>query len=160
VYHNRGTAVRCDAAKQEETPSKEIVGLEYVKHLRAGKSDELVSATFDGNEVTTFLLLAGATGTEVRIGDGVGASVADRVPMAMVTRRGKRAQFAAVIEPARKGQHTSVNGIEMVPDGTGVRVSVWRGEGLDSKAMSDIITIDAAGKVGVRRGDKVILGGK
>jgi hypothetical protein len=42
------------------------------------------------------------------VGDGVGASVSDRVPMMLVTRTGRRALFAAVIEPVPAAAPASV----------------------------------------------------
>jgi hypothetical protein len=152
VYHNRGSDVRCELASGVELASKEIVGLEYVKNLRSGKADGAIAVEFDGNDVKTFLTLAGAAGTLVRIGDGVGASVADRVPMAMVTRRGPAARFAAVIEPVRKGQAPAVTGVSVEQDSPGLRVTVLRG------AARDVILLDAASKVTVRSGEKALIG--
>jgi hypothetical protein len=141
IYHNRGAAVRCDAASQEESPSKELVGLEYVKNLRAGRTDGPVTVEFEGNEVTTFLTLAAAPGTAIRVGDGVGATVADRVPMAMATRRGSAVRFAAAIEPVAVNKRPTVRGISLEADPAGVRVTVNR------ERAKDIISLHASGRV-------------
>jgi hypothetical protein len=144
VYHNRGAAVRCDTALKEESPSHEVVGLEYVRNLRAGRTDRPVRFEFEGDGVRTFLTLAAAKDTDIRVGDGVGASVADRVPMAMATRRAGAIRFAAVIEPVAKDKSPVVTGVSLNPDPAGVRVTVARGQ------SRDVITLQTSGKVVVR----------
>ena len=89
LYHNRGTGVHCEVAKQDDAAPEPMTGREYIKNLRMGKTDASLKVQFDRDGLTALLAVAGAAGTEIRIGDGVGASVADRVPLAMVTRRGK-----------------------------------------------------------------------
>lgn len=101
-YHNRGTAVRCAVTTPEKTPPTGIAGLEYVQNLQAGQTDAGLQVEFDCEDLTTRLLMAGAPGTEIRIGDGVGSSVTNRVPLAMVTRQGKAVRFATVVQPVTK----------------------------------------------------------
>ncbi|MEI8315986.1 MAG: heparinase II/III family protein [Verrucomicrobiota bacterium] len=140
LYHNRGTGVRCEAAKQENAPPSAMMGLEYIKNLLTGKTNGPIKVQFDGGEVTTFLTLTGAPGTEIRIGDGVGASVADRVPLAMVTRRGKAVRFAAVIQPVTKTT-SPVSDLTMDEISGCIRLVVSTPE------KQDIITLAPSGKV-------------
>ena len=142
LYHNRGTGVRCEDAKQEGAEPNPIAGLEYIKNLRAGKTDANIKVQFDMNELTTLLALAGAAGTEIRIGDGVGASVIDRVPLAMVTRRGKTVRFAAVIQPVTKNT-TPVSDLTMEEVDGAIRLVV------STSKNRDTITLAPSGKVGV-----------
>ena len=140
LYHNRGTGVRCEAAKQENAPPNAMIGLEYIKNLLTGKTNGPIKVQFDGGEVTTFLTVTGAPGTEIRIGDGVGASVADRVPLAMVTRRGKAVRFAAVIQPVTKTT-SPVSDLTMDEISGCIRLVVSTPE------KQDIITLAPSGKV-------------
>jgi hypothetical protein len=99
-YHNRGKLAQCDAATQpSEAASGEFRGMQYVENARAGTTDSPVRVAFATEGVTTALTLDAAPKTEVLVGDGVGASVLDRVPLVRVTRRGRGARFAAVLEP-------------------------------------------------------------
>ena len=154
IYHNRGSGVRCAAAEKEEKAAGGVVGLEYVKNAKAGRTDGPFTVEFDANEGNTFLTLAGAGGTEVLVGDGVGASVMDRVPVAFITRRGAAARFAAVLEPAAKDKPPTVTGVSLEPTPQGIRVVVARGE------ARDVITIGQDAAVVVRSGEKVVLGGR
>jgi hypothetical protein len=147
LYHNRGTAVRCEAAAREESPSREIVGLEYVKNLRGGITDAPITVEFETGTATTFVTLAAAPGSAVRIGDGVGASVADRVPMAMVTRRGAAVRYVAVIEPVPEGKSRTVKAVSLQPEESELRVAVTRG------AVQDLVTVQTSGTLVVKPGN-------
>ena len=140
LYHNRGTGVHCEVAKQDDAAPQPIMGLEYIKNLRVGKTDASIKVQFDMTELTTLLAMVGAAGTEVRIGDGVGASVADRVPLAMVTRHGKAVRFAAVIQPIMKTT-SPVSNLAMEEADGAIRLVV-----LTSKNR-DTITLAPSGKV-------------
>ncbi|MCR4413289.1 MAG: heparinase II/III family protein, partial [Thermoguttaceae bacterium] len=92
-YHHRGTGARCDAATKDDRLGEKYPGQEYVEHVLAGTTEKAVRIEFAGRGVTTYLTMDAAPGTEVRIGDGVGGSIDDRVPMAAITRRGREARF-------------------------------------------------------------------
>jgi len=106
-YHNRGKLAEHDAAQRpsqsalqpREAAEDEFRGMRYVENRRAGTTDGAVRVAFATEGVTTALTLDAAPNTEVLVGDGVGASVLDRVPLVRVTRRGQGTRFAAVIEP-------------------------------------------------------------
>lgn len=142
VYHNRGTAVRCDVAGQpgqivqEGTRGPKFVGQEYIKNVKTGSTGDQVRVEFAGDDVTTHLTAAGETGTEVRIGDGVGASVADRVPLAMLTRRARSVRFVAVIEPTANGQKPAVTSVRADPGQDGLLVKIPNGQ------AQDIVTLN------------------
>ena len=70
-------------------------------------SDGPVRVRFPDGPVTTSSYDRARAGTEVRTGDGVGESLLDRVGLVRVTRHGKQAQFAAVLEPVKPVHPTS-----------------------------------------------------
>ena len=142
LYHNRGTGVRCDDVKQDDVAPNPIVGLEYIKNLRVGKTDANIKVQFDMNGLTTWLALAGAAGTEIRTGDGVGASVAERVPLTIVTRRGKAVRFAAVIQPVTNTT-SLVSDLTMEEADNSIRLVV------STSKSRDTITLAPSGKVTV-----------
>ena len=146
VYHNRGPEARCDAAGTREPISKPAAGWEYVKNVRYGTSDGPVRVRFPDDSVTNYLMIAPETGTEVRTGDGVGESLLDRVGLVMVTRHGKQAQFATVLEPVKVGA-PSISSIRREPAQDGVRLTVHRGDAVDSVTLgtSNEIEVTAQG---------------
>src|SRR5208283_5949658 len=97
--------------------------------------------------VTTNLLIAPGTGTEIRTGDGVGESLLDRVGLVMVTRHGKQAQFAAVLEPVKARAPYNAS-IRSEPAQDGVRLTVRRGDAVDTVtlATSSEVTVSAQGE--------------
>jgi len=131
LYHHRGSAVACDAASKDDTLGKEVAGGEYVRNVKSGATSEPVAVRFEGPALTTHLVFDAAPGTEVRTGDGVGASMADRVPMVAVTRRGTRARFAAVLEPVPKGKAPTVASVAIDSAEGQTRITVRRGAGTD-----------------------------
>jgi hypothetical protein len=137
VYHNRGTVIRCEVASQpglivpDETRGLTYIGQEYIKNVKAGSTDDQVSVAFVDDEVTTHLTVAGATGTEIYTGNGVGASVADRVPLAMLTRHGRSVRFVAVIEPTARGHKPAVTSVSAGPDQDALQINIRNGETQD-----------------------------
>ncbi|HOX03849.1 MAG TPA: alginate lyase family protein [Candidatus Paceibacterota bacterium] len=117
LYHNRGEAIDCPAATRE-APAPEGQGFEYVSDIRCGTSGEPIRAAVAMDAGRVHILLNGEAGTDVLVGTGVGESVLDRVPMLAATRRGQSACFAAVIDPATKGQADEVDEIEIQPHET------------------------------------------
>jgi oligo-alginate lyase len=111
LYHNRGTQARCDAAVDAIDMSTQPAGYKYVQNARAGSTDGDIRVGFADGPLTVHLTMAGQPGSRVLTGDGPGASVLDRVPLVMVTRQGKEARFAAVIEPVERTARPSVESL-------------------------------------------------
>jgi hypothetical protein len=151
VYHNRGSAVRCAAADKEDRLAPAYPGQEYVNNVRSGAADGPLRVEFVADEVTTWLTAAGQPATEVRIGDGVGASIADRVPMAMITRRGPAARFACVLEPVPSGRQPTVTAVSAEEDAGTIRVTVT------GAGVPHVITLSPDSRVEVTCGGTVAL---
>lgn len=130
-YHNRGTLAVCEAATKDGGFEKGYAGTEYVQHEKYGSTDELLRVRFDGPKVTNFLTMSAEKGTRVVVGDGVGASVEDRVPLAMVRRSGKTVRFAAVLEPVKTGEKPAVTEVSWKEEGGTFVVTVKRGTSTD-----------------------------
>ena len=110
--------------------------------------------SFADKDITTHLTMAAQPKTEVRIGDGVGASVPDRVPLVMVTRRGKGARFAAAIEPVAVGGKPSVEALKVEQTPEGIQIAVRKGK------QTDTLTLTEGNQLTVRSGGKTVLTGK
>jgi hypothetical protein len=152
VYHNRGTVAECDAAAESADAPKSFVGMEYVKNGRTGSTDGPVRVRFVGKAADVRLTVAPAPDTAVLTGDGVGASVLDRVPLAMVTRRGRDADFAAVLEPVRRESPPAVDDVTLERRADGVSVTVRRGD------VRDIISWGDGEALTVASGGETVLG--
>jgi hypothetical protein len=151
LYHGRSEGVTCELATQAPPLPNAFPGSEYIANAREAKTDGIIRLSFRSGEITTCLAMAAVPGTRLLLGDGPGASVDDRVPLAMITRRGNHASFAAVLEPVRHPQ-TAVTDIRVVEgDGT-ARLEVRHGEGTDA------IRLDGTTRVEVRRNDEIVLG--
>ena len=142
IYHNRGSAVRCAAATKDDTLGETYPGREYVHHVRSGTADGPLRIEFAGDGVTTHLVAAPQPQTEVRIGDGVGASIEDRVPLAMLTRRGAAARFACVLEPVATDRPPAVTGVALDETGGTIRITITR----TGATQADICTLDASSR--------------
>ncbi len=129
LYHNKGARAVCDQAQDGATPPADCLGGEYIQNARRGTTDEPVRVRFEDGNVTTCLTVAGSPGTTVTTGDGVGASVDDRVPMVMIGRNGRDTRFAAILEPVRAGEQPQVAGIRLdeTPDGPTITVQLVDG---------------------------------
>ena len=105
VYHNRGDKVMSDVATT--SPDDTYPGQAYIDNAKVGSTSEPIQLRFVNGEVTTRLSMAANTDTRVLVGDGVGASMLERVPMTMLTRKGQNVSFVAVLEPVlMSNQHT------------------------------------------------------
>ena len=126
LYHNRGARVVCEQAAESVTPAADYPGSEYIRNAMRGTTDEPVRARFESGDVTTCLTMAGKPGTAVTTGDGVGASVDDRVPMLMTGRNGRDTYFAVVLEPVQTGGRPQVADVRLVeaPDSLTVAVQL------------------------------------
>ena len=147
VYHNRGSAAQCDAASRPgKAPSH--AGMEYVENTKAGATDGPLRVQFAGKTAAVHLTMAPAPQTGVLTGDGVGASILDRVPMVMVTRQGAEADFAAVLESAPNGRGPTVSGVALERKGGSVAVTVQVGGGKDVVQLTEgnTLTVISGGK--------------
>ena len=113
VYHNRGTRAVSADANQPGRAEPGYSGMEYVQNVRKGNTnDKAVRIVFENPKASVHLTMAPAPGrTAVLTGDGVGESVNDRVPMAMVTRNGRSVDFVAVLEPVKTGAKPTVTDV-------------------------------------------------
>ncbi|HOX08361.1 MAG TPA: heparinase II/III family protein [Planctomycetota bacterium] len=151
TYHNRGSAARCEAAAGEVPADWKMVGREYLKGARGGRTDGAVRVEFAGDEVSTWLAVAAAAGTQVVTADGVGASVEDRVPLAIVSRTGRSARFAAVLEPVRKGGRPVVESVAIEEGADGLVIKVRQG------GVEDLFSLGRDGGMRVSTGGREVL---
>jgi hypothetical protein len=140
LYHNRGQKVACDAARDSVSLAGEIPGGEYIRDARRGATGAAIRAQFDGAGATTHLTMAAHEGTVVTMGDGVGGSVDDRVPMILIAREGREAFFAAVLEPVPAGGHPQVAEVQLTTTKEGLTIGVAAG------LRTDRVTILPEGK--------------
>lgn len=152
LYHSRGTKAISDAATNSTTLDDAFTGSEYIAGTLGGTVDGTVRVQFKDKEVTTYLTMASAPGTEVLTGDGVGASIDDRVPLTIISRNGKQACFVAVLEPVRNTPPT-VTDVTMTEDSGTVRIEVRHGN------TNDLITLDAQNRLQVTKNGKTVLEG-
>ncbi|MCX5673243.1 MAG: hypothetical protein NTU94_18160 [Planctomycetota bacterium] len=89
--------------------------------------------------------------TEVCVGDGVGASITDRVPLGMLTHRGTAARFACVLEPVPTGRQTAVTAVATDEAAGAIRVTIT------SAGATHTFTLSPDGEVTVTDGTKVVL---
>jgi hypothetical protein len=154
LYHNRGQEATCAITTTTDIPDKTFSGREYLANLRAGATNDTIHIQFRDQDVTTHLTMAAAPGTQVLVGDGPGASVDDRVPLAMISRHGTQITFAAVIEPTQSDRPPTVSAVRITErDGTFV-VEIRQGD------ATDTVQLDAAGRVLMQRDGMTILTGK
>lgn len=141
-YHNRGELGECSVAgKPGEPEGSAFPGMEYVQNARIGTTDSAGRAVFSTGDVTNALTLDAAPGTELLVGDGVGGSVFDRVPLVRVTRRGKAARFAVVLEPTCGSTPAAVRSVSWKEKDGGFRIEVVR------DGERDVIAVDSDWKV-------------
>jgi hypothetical protein len=82
----------------------------------------------------------------------VGSSIADRVPLAVIGRTGKKALFAAVLQPVLKGKQRTVTSVMCKPrPGLGASIRVQRGR------RTDTVSVSPSGRIAVARDGKAAL---
>jgi hypothetical protein len=128
LYHNRGTGVESKSATEPGEIAEPYVGNEYLQDIKAGRSDEAITVDFTG-DVGLRLTFNAETGSELHTATGVGKNVDERIPLAMLTRRGQNVWFAAVLEPTRKDHAPTVTGVQVVSNhaANGAQVRITRG---------------------------------
>jgi len=154
VYHNRGTAAQCEVSKSPGKAPLRYVGMEYVQNIRTGTTDGPVRVQFLDKTVIASLAMAAAPKTDVLTGDGVGASVLDRVPMVVVTRHGRKVDFASVLEAVAANGKSLVNDMVFERNNEGVSVTIRHDN------ATDIITLTTGGTLVVTRAGKTVLEGQ
>ena len=154
LYHSRAASVGCPVAANETVPADKAQGWAYLANLKAGATDGPVRVEFADKDVTTHLTVAAQGATDVTVGDGPGASVLERVPLAILTRRGKAAQFACVLEPVAKGREPAVTAVEVQAEAGGMRIRIRSG------AATDTVTLTSDHQFTVTCGDTIVLTGK
>ena len=110
LYHNLGNGIQSGIAK-ENADILDRQGFEYIKGARKGMTDKPIRATVAMDKGRVEIIMNAESGSEVLIGTGVGESIIDRVPMICVTRIGKEASFAAVIEPVNGNELSEIEDI-------------------------------------------------
>ncbi|HUU09272.1 MAG TPA: Gfo/Idh/MocA family oxidoreductase [Phycisphaerae bacterium] len=83
-----------------------------------------------------------------------GKSVHNEKPLAILTRRGKAAQFACVLEPVAKGREPAVTAVEVQAEAAGMRIRIRRG------TTTDTVTLTSDHQFTVTCGDTIVLTGK
>lgn len=144
LYHNRGESVTSDIATHEPVHPPAFPGCNYMGHRRTATADDSIRIQFKNNGVVTHLVMDAAPATDLLLGDGPGASVEDRIPLTMITRRGKQACFAAVLEPVRDTPATVTN-VRIIERNEAVRLEVRQGD------ATDVILLDGQKKIQVLR---------
>ncbi len=132
IYHNRGQKAVCEAAATDANLAGRFPGSEYIQNARQGVTANAVRIRFEDDRVPLHLTMAAAPDTAVTVGDGVGGSVTDRVPIAMVGRKGRDVLFAAVLEPVATGSKPRITNVRIVPVGDTLKVLVERDGATDT----------------------------
>lgn len=150
MYHNRGSSAESSAATFANH-GPDVPAEDYLQSLRHGRSDRPVRVSFEGQPVRTEMLAAADGPLVVHTGDGPGASVMDRVPLAIFTRSGRTALFAAAIEPLIAGQTSVIRNLQVQRNGDGLQIE------LEKAGKRQVIRIDGSGQTSVRSGNQVLL---
>ncbi len=147
LYHNRGQDSVCEAATEPVKLDEAFSGSQYIATSRKGMTDEMIQVQFKNKDIITHLTMAAEPGTEVLVGDGPGASIDDRVPLTMISRRGTQARFAAVLEPVFDSHPATVTGVRIVDgDNNTTHVEVSHGDTMDIILLDDKDRVQFWGK--------------
>jgi len=131
IYHNRGEKIMCDVVRNKVNLADEYTGGEYIEEGRQAVTDDMVCMQFKGQDVTTHLTVAAQDDTTVTLGQGIGASITDRVPMTMIGRNGHQAHFAVVLEPVIVGNTPRVTAIRFTKTNECLSIVVEHGRQAD-----------------------------
>jgi hypothetical protein len=123
LYHNRGQRAVC-AAATAAADLRAIAGSQHIRNALEGTTEAPIAIAFEGSKAAVILALAPEPASRVTVGDGVGASVTDRVPLAIVTRQGRTARFAAVLLPAAGTTAPMPPDVQCAADGAQITVTV------------------------------------
>jgi len=131
LYHSRGARAVCGAAVENADRRDDCPGSEYIQNIKQGTTDAMIRVVFEDAAVPTYLTLAAQQGTIVAVGDGVGGSVTDRVPMVMIGREGRDTNYAAVLEPVPASGRPTVTGVRLGEEDGRLDVIVEQGSSQD-----------------------------
>jgi hypothetical protein len=131
TYHNKGYKVVCDLARNNVKLTDKYKGGEYIRDCRQGTTADIINVRFEEQDVTTYLNMAAWEDTTISIGNGVGASITDRVPMIMIGRDGRNVHFAAVLEPVLTGNEPRVTGIQCAVENESRTITITRVHQID-----------------------------
>lgn len=150
-YHNRGEQVDCETAPPDA--SAFVKALDYINEKLVGKIADPIRVKFTDKPITMHLLMNAESGTDVMLGDGVGSSVDDRIPLARFTRNGQHVQFAAVLEPVDGDATPAVQSITLDRAARVYTISIQRGDQTDTALISPDgpVIFDAAGTTVLQR---------
>jgi len=151
LYHNRGAPAQCSLADQETDLEGRLEGGEYIANARTGRTQGAIRVTFPGDTITNHLLVAAQGESTVTVGNGVGASVTDRVPLAMVARSGRRVQFVAVLEPIAGQDRATVQDLRVSVEDPAMVITV------DQGSHADRIRVTEGRELHVTRDDEPLL---
>jgi hypothetical protein len=132
LYHNRGEQIDDSVATTGTDLKGRFAGSEFIQDAREGRTADPVRLAFTAAPITVHLTMAGAPATTVTTGTGVGASVTERVPLALVTRAGNRTHFVALIEPVTAGQPAQTRDLSVREDDGAMAVSLSAGNDSDA----------------------------
>lgn len=135
LYHNKGNTVTSTLPREEIALGDSPAGYAYLEDIRSFKSrnGEPLVVNFQGEEVRVHMKMAGEPGDELFLATGPLRSVEDRVPMAIVRRKGKTVRFATVLEPVAATGAPKVKDIRLI-EGPEFKVIV------DTEGGEDYIT--------------------
>jgi hypothetical protein len=145
LYHGRADTITSPTAQLSLQPEADYPGVRYLQGLRGGTTEAPIQVTFTGKAVTTTLTVAAAPETGLLLGDGPGQSVLERIPLAMLTRRGARVRFVAVLAPIPTGRPPTVTGVSVDERDGGVAVQIRQG------AQGETVTVAADKTVALAR---------
>ena len=152
MYHNYGLQVVAETVDMAPAEAS-FRGGEYLDGVQAGTTDKTVRARFAGETVTTHLTMASFPATRILTATGPGETVLVRVPMAMITREGAAAQFAAALEPVENGKAPEVTEVSCRTDDGNVTVTVTLGD------REDVFTLTPGGEFAFRADGEPALSG-
>ena len=153
LYHNRGQNVVGDLDSKESFTKKNYPGSEYINVHKHGPIDDRLQAKFEDKEVTTQLTMARSPGTKITFADGPCSSITDRIPMIIVSRRGKTMEFVTVLEPVPSGSKPWVKNIKLERRSDGTKIHV------ETAGGTDTINYFPGKGITVTRGDEILLSG-
>lgn len=153
MYHNVGSQMQADGVHLKAGEAS-FRGGEYLEGVMQGVTDGDFQVRFSGDDVTTTLWMTAAPNTQVLTANGPGDTVLVRVPMAMATREGKSAQFAAVLAPVRNAEKPPVRGVSALLDGKEKVVEISCGN------RKEVLTFTPDGKLSFAVDGKEVLSGE
>ena len=149
VYHNRGREARCDESWHPGPNQRPNAWLGVCRERGlTALPDGPVQVRFPDGSVTTQLMIAPGTGTEVRTGDGVGESLLDRVGLARVMVPRQAGPVRCGAGASRKARGPYIASIRSEPAKDGVRLTVRQADAVDNVTLtsSGEVTISAQGE--------------